>query len=211
MKIKLRNIIPAPLPRSLISDSLIWGKDYTFDEGESILAYAPSGKGKSTLLHIIYGLRQDFSGELVLGEKLSQKSNLSAWKHARCCQLSIMFQDMRLFPHLTAQENLALLPVLSSDIPPVEEMCERLEILNLLDQKVGKLSHGQRQRIALVRSLRKPFRWLLLDEPFSHLDPANTELAVKLIEEIRIINHAGLIITSLQKESPLKCMHQLNL
>ncbi|MEL0098123.1 MAG: ATP-binding cassette domain-containing protein [Opitutae bacterium] len=211
MKIELRNIIPAPLPHSVVSGSELWGKDYTFNQGESILAYAPSGKGKSTLLHIIYGLRKDFTGELVLGEQLSPQSSMGAWQDARSHKLSILFQDMRLFPHLSTRQNLALLPVLSSVIPPVEEMCERLGVLALLEQRVSTLSHGQRQRIALIRSLCKPFRWLLLDEPFSHLDPANTELAVQLIEEIRMLNHAGLILTSLQEESPLQCMHRLQL
>ena len=211
MKIELKSIIPTPLPGSAVSNSQLWGKNYRFDEGESILAYAPSGKGKSTLLHIIYGLRQDFTGELVLGEQISHRLSMDEWQDARSCKLSILFQDIRLFSHLTTKENLALLPVLSSNIPPIEEMCERLGVLALLDQRVGTLSYGQRQRIALIRSLCKPFRWLLLDEPFSHLDPANTELAIQLIEEVRVLNHAGLILTSLQKESPLLCRHHLQL
>ena len=211
MKIELKSIIPDPLPHSVVSDSSLWGKDYIFDEGESILACAPSGKGKSTLLHILYGLRQDFAGELVLGEQLSHQLSMGAWQDIRSCKLSILFQDIRLFPQLTCRENLALLPVQSSHVPPVEEMCERLGVHALLDYRIGTLSHGQRQRIALIRSLSKPFRWLLLDEPFSHLDPANTELAVQLIEEIRVLNHAGLILTSLQKESPLLCRHHLQL
>lgn len=211
MKIELKSIIPTPLPGSAVSNSQLWGKNYRFDEGESILAYAPSGKGKSTLLHIIYGLRQDFTGELVLGEQISHRLSMDEWQDARSCKLSILFQDIRLFSHLTTKENLALLPVLSSNIPPIEEMCERLGVLALLDQRVGTLSYGQRQRIALIRSLCKPFRWLLLDEPFSHLDPANTELAIQLIEEVRVLNHAGLILTSLQKESPLICRHNLQL
>ena len=211
MKIELKSIIPTPLPGSAVSNSQLWRKNYRFDEGESILAYAPSGKGKSTLLHIIYGLRQDFTGELVLGEQISHRLSMDEWQDARSCKLSILFQDIRLFSHLTTNENLALLPVLSSNIPPIEEMCERLGVLALLDQRVGTLSYGQRQRIALIRSLCKPFRWLLLDEPFSHLDPANTEPAIQLIEEVRVLNHAGLILTSLQKESPLICRHNLQL
>ena len=101
MKIELKNIIPAALPHLVVSDSQVWGKKYIFDAGESILAHAPSGKGKSTLLHIIYGLRKDFTGELALGEQLCQKSNMDAWQDARSSKLSILFQDMRLFSHLT--------------------------------------------------------------------------------------------------------------
>ena len=70
------------------------------------------------------------------------------------------------FPSLTARENLGLLPRLSEERPPVEEMCERLGVHSLLEQPISTLSLGQRQRIALIRSLRKPFKWLLLKRTF---------------------------------------------
>lgn len=211
MKIELKQIIPGPLPAPLVTASQIWGKDLTLKEGQSILAYAPSGKGKSTLLHILYGLRNDFKGSFLLGNSLSGEHTFENWQEWRSQKLSILFQDLRLFPHLTARENLDLLPVLSPHAPPVEEWGERLEVSALLDQKISTLSLGQRQRIALIRCLRKPFRWLFLDEPFSHLDRPNTELAVRLIEEVRQKNGAGLILTSLQEISPLVCDRSIQL
>ena len=73
-----------------------------------------------------------------------------------------------------------------------------------VDQPVETLSFGQRQRIALLRSLRKPFDLLLLDEPFSHLDEENTERACRLIAETIERNKATLILSSLGDEPPIK-------
>jgi ABC-type lipoprotein export system ATPase subunit len=199
MKIELGKIIPQPLPESLVRTSETWGEEITFDQGQSVLAQATSGKGKSTLLHILYGLRKDFSGTFSLEGTPSEQIKDEDWRVIRSQKISILFQDLRLFPHLTARENLSLLPQLSEERPPVEEMCERLGVHSLIDQQISNLSLGQRQRIALIRSLRKPFKWLLLDEPFSHLDEHNTDLAIGLIEEIRKGNRSGLILTSLNQ------------
>lgn len=201
MKITFKSIIPDPVPNFSVSESEIWGENIEFNPTDSILVHAPSGKGKSTLLHLIYGLRKDFSGSLILGDISSEKIGSGDWESLRAQKLSILFQDLRLFPHLTAQENLSLLPAVSENRPLIEEMCQQLNIGSLLEQKVCTLSHGQRQRFALIRSLLKPITWLLLDEPFSHLDEKNTEAAVRLIEQIRAKDNFGLIQTSLSQRS----------
>ena len=205
MKITFKRIIPDPVPNFSVSKSQIWGEEIEFNPTESILVHAPSGKGKSTFLHLIYGIRKDFSGSFTLGDFSSKKIGQSDWESLRAQKISILFQDLRLFSHLTARENLSLLPALSDNRPPIEEMCQQLNIRPLLEQKVCTLSHGQRQRFALIRSLLKPITWLLLDEPFSHLDEKNTEAAVHLIEQIRAKEKFGLIQTSLSQRSFLSC------
>ena len=112
-------------------------------------------------------------------------------------RISLQFQDLRLFPNLSARENLLLLPQTNPVAPSHEEMAERLEMTPFLNQSLSTLSQGQRQRMALVRTLRKPFRFLMLDEPFSHLDETNQMSACSLIEEIVDRNQAGLLVSSL--------------
>jgi putative ABC transport system ATP-binding protein len=102
-----------------------------------------------------------------------------------------------LFSHLTALENINLIPVANPQTPAVEEMADQLGIMDLLHQSVATLSHGQRQRVALVRALRKPFQFLLLDEPFSHLDEVNQNKACSLITQLVQINGASLILSTL--------------
>jgi putative ABC transport system ATP-binding protein len=77
-------------------------------------------------------------------------------------------------------------------------------------QPCGELSFGQQQRIAILRALAKPFQWLMLDEPFSHLDPNNTQLAWQLILEIAQQRKAGVIITSLNPYANILCDHTLS-
>ena len=104
---------------------------------------------------------------------------------------------------LTAQENINLIPQVNSHSPSIEEMADRLGMKDFLTQKVANLSYGQRQRIALIRVLRKPFQLLLLDEPFSHLDQENEERACSLIEEVARTNKATFLLTSLGQNPPL--------
>ena len=133
------------------------------------------------------------------------------WLILRAKKLSLLFQDLRLFKKLSARDNLELLPEINPQAPTVKEMCEVLGILHLLDKPVETLSLGQRQRFALVRCLRKPFCWLLLDEPFSHLDEDNAQAAAGLIEAVLNQNDAGLVITSLTGSCPLSCNRSINL
>ena len=83
-------------------------------------------------------------------------------------------------------------------------MAQNLGIENLLEKKCGELSYGQRQRVAIIRALSQPFEYLLLDEPFSHLDDENTQKACTLIETALAKNNAGLILVSLGEKYFLK-------
>ena len=211
MKLTFNKVVPEPVPQSLIASSKIWEEEITWTSNDRILVQAQSGKGKSTLLHLIYGLRKDYSGSWEIDGV--QEKNLSAkdWLILRAKKISLLFQDLRLFKKLSARENLELLPEINPQAPTVKEMCEALGILNLLDKPVETLSLGQRQRFALVRCLRKPFYWLLLDEPFSHLDDDNAKASAGLIEQVLNQNKAGLVITSLGGSSPLSCNRSINL
>ena len=190
MRIELNHVVPYPLPKEVIQSSDVWDTKLCFKPNSANLVSAQSGMGKSTLLHLLYGMRKDFSGNLSIDGKDSSTLSREDWINIRKTSISLLFQDLRLFPHLTALENINLIPV-------VEEMADQLGITPFLHQSVVTLSHGQRQRVALVRALRKPFQLLLLDEPFSHLDEVNQSKASSLIKGLVQINGASLILSTL--------------
>ncbi len=211
MLIELHNIIPEPIPKKIVEASEVWGTNLRIETNSNVLISAQSGMGKSTLLHIIYGLRKDYSGKLLMGGNNIRENSYQEWESMRKQSISMVFQDLRLFPHLTAQQNLQLIPELNSSTPSIEEMTTQLGVDNCLGQSVSTLSHGQRQRIAIIRALRKPFRLLLLDEPFSHLDEENQKHVSRLIQEVTEANDAGLILSSLGSSPGLSFDQQISL
>ena len=193
----LNHVVPDPLPQDVVQSSEIWDTQFHFEANSAILVSAHSGMGKSTLLHMLYGIRRDYSGVLSINGKDSGSFSHDEWIKIRKSSISLLFQDLRLFPHLTALENIRLIPQINRDAPKIEEMTEMLGLSSLLDQSVHTLSHGQRQRVALVRALLKPFKLLLLDEPFSHLDDVNQNQACSLINRVVQANGAGIILSTL--------------
>ncbi len=205
MDILLNSVVPAPLQNQFNEESL-WGKEAIFQSGHYYLVKAHSGKGKSTLLSYVYGLRSDFSGTVIIGNQSVKDIKLNQWSDLRQKSLAIVFQDLRLFDDLTAWQNIVLKQRLTSFVSDAEirEMAETLGVTSLLGKKIKHLSMGQQQRIALIRALSQPFKWLLLDEPFSHLDEDNTNKMEQLIDAQCKKQSAGLILTSLGADSRLK-------
>jgi ABC-type lipoprotein export system ATPase subunit len=111
---------------------------------------------------------------------------------------------LRLFPNLTARENIELKRVLHKPLyeaSKIDEMAERLGVASILLQQAGICSYGEQQRIGIIRALMQSFTWLIMDEPFSHLDKANTKKAADLIAEECAKRNAGFILTDLEEDS----------
>lgn len=179
--------------------SEVWQQDLSWQEPQRIFVQAPSGAGKTTLIHILYGLRGDTEGAVLWGgNKLSGMSEESLCALRRE-QLSIIFQDMRLFPELSAWENLEIKRALTDTVSRAElrDMLESLGIADRSNRPAATLSYGEQQRVAIIRALLQPFDWLLMDEPFSHLDEMNKRCAAALIESVTQRNHASLLLAEL--------------
>ena len=109
MTIQLNQLKPLPLiEQGFNKDTQIWDKKLSFEKGKKYLVIAPSGKGKSTLLHCIYGLRDDYSGEVLFHNKNMKQLPNDELAEIRQSRLSIVFQDLRLFDQITAEENILL-------------------------------------------------------------------------------------------------------
>lgn len=215
MTIEIDHIIPVPLKDRLAQrPSDIWNSRLSFQKGEYIKIKAPSGSGKTTLVHILYHLRKDFTGKIMLGEKSISDYDGPQLATMRQQQLSVIFQDLRLFPQLTARENIELKRILQAPIKEavtIDEMADKLGLSHILDQKAGICSYGEQQRIAIIRALMQPFDWLIMDEPFSHLDSANTKKAADLINRECRERGAGLVITDLDDDIHFRYDRQYNL
>ena len=203
MLIELNQVIPEPIPKEMIERSEVWETQLKIEPKSFTLISAHSGKGKSTLLHLLYGLRKDFSGEVIMDGENILKQTSSGWTSLRSTQIALLFQELKLFPKLCARENIQLIPQVNHNVPSGLEMAKQLGMEGFLTKPAETLSFGQRQRIALIRTLRKPFKLLLLDEPFSHLDQENIDLASSLINEIARANQATVLLTSLGETPPL--------
>ncbi len=150
-----------------------------FTASRSTVIHGPSGAGKSLLLQALAGLLQPDQGQIRFdGATLfdaSSQQNLPA----RARQFGYLFQDYALFPKLTVRQNVAfglqrgwLNPNRTTTDPRVARWLEAFELTEVAEQWPHTLSGGQRQRTALARALVNEPRALLLDEPFSALDPA---------------------------------------
>ncbi|MCH5229873.1 MAG: ATP-binding cassette domain-containing protein [Muribaculaceae bacterium] len=184
---------------SRIRESRIWEvPSFTIEKGCRICIHAESGAGKSSLLSFIYGNRIDYLGSIFFNHKNIKNLNIPEWCDIRKNNIALLPQEMRLFPELTVLENIYLKNNLTGKKThgEIEAMLSLLGIEDKKDTKVGKLSIGQQQRVAIVRTLCQPFDFIFLDEPVSHLDSENNKIAAQLIQKEAKENQAGIISTS---------------
>jgi ABC-type lipoprotein export system ATPase subunit len=184
----------------------IWLADFRFERGKSYLIEAQSGLGKSSLCSYIYGQRSDYRGEILFdGEDISRLT-MEQWCGLRERSLSTLFQDLKLFGELTALENVEIKNQLTGyqSQQRIVEWFEELGIGDKLHSRVDRMSFGQQQRVALIRALCQPSDFLLLDEPVSHLDEANSNIMRDVIVRELGRQGAGLITTSIGKHMDME-------
>ena len=167
----------------LADDALPMTFDLQVVAGERIAIVGPSGAGKSTLLNLIAGFVLPTRGEVWLnGENHTQSAPYER-------PVSMLFQENNLFPHLTVQQNLALglktsLKLTALEQDQIERVADAVGLTSFLSRLPNSLSGGQKQRIALARCLLRDKPILLLDEPFSALDPELRMEMLNLIDEL---------------------------
>lgn len=201
MQILLQEIIPTYFEKQQISGSEIWRKNITFTKGEHVYIVAPSGSGKTSLIHFLYGLRKDYEGTILYDKENIKSFSLEKFSTFRQKNLSIVFQDLRLFGDQSVRENIELKRQLNPYHPAgkIDEMANRLGIANKLNRLAKTCSYGEQQRIAIIRSLMQPYDFLLLDEPFSNLDEVNRSKAFELIEEECKQRNASMLFADLKE------------
>lgn len=203
--ITLHQLCPLIFAQKEEHHSEVWHQEVTFRKGESYLIEAISGTGKSSLCSYLCGYRNDYEGRLDFDGKDARTYSVADWTLLRQKQISHLIQDLKLFPELTALENIAIKNNLTHEKKESEILTwmERLGIAEKRDTLLGKMSFGQQQRVAFIRALAQPFDFILVDEPVSHLDDYHAQLMADILQEEVARKGAGLIATSIGKRLPL--------
>ena len=212
-EIRLQQVLPRVFARRDSITSDIWHRDLIFRKGERCLIEAASGTGKSSLCSYLYGYRGDYEGIITFDGKNIRSLDTAGWTALRRRSLSLLFQELRLFPELTALENVLLKNRLSGykNRQEILTLFEAAGIADKVNEKTGILSFGQQQRVAFIRCLCQPFDFILLDEPVSHLDENNARILARLLEEEAGRQGAGILVTSIGKALPLSYDHTYKL
>jgi putative ABC transport system ATP-binding protein len=184
-----------------ILESELWNSSVQIKPNEQVMLHAPSGRGKTSFIYYLTGLRNDYEGSIYINDRNIRTFTMNEWTVLRRTKLSVVYQDLQLFDQLTVKDNISMLPELATgyELENAHELLVYLGIGEKWESKTGVLSFGQKQRVALVRSLMKPFDLLVCDEPFSHLDAGNTAKCIDLIQRRVKEENAGLIISCLDQ------------
>lgn len=177
--------------------------DLQLQQSELLCLLGPSGCGKSTLLRTIAGFQEASQGQLQLAGKILLGAGINVTAEKR--QISMVFQGVALFPHLTVAENIAFWLVRWSKSEAINRVANLLLMVGLADyaeRYPHELSGGQQQRVALARAIAPKPSLLLLDEPFSGLDAASRDdLVPEVAELLRRENISAILVSHDQREA----------
>ena len=174
--------------------------DLSVQPGEFVLVIGPSGSGKSTLLFTIGAMLRPTSGEVMLDDKDIYRLSVKERAALRRLRVGFLFQTFNLIPYLNCFENVALPAVLArkplrSSRLRAHEMLQRIGLGDRLLHRPSELSVGERQRVALCRSLINTPEILLADEPTGNLDTARTEEIMRMLLELNADGQTILMAT----------------
>jgi putative ABC transport system ATP-binding protein len=208
-KIQLHSVLPQVFAQREDLHSEIWKQDVTFEKGHLYLVEAESGSGKSTFCSYVLGYRHDYSGSVMFDNDVTANYKVSDWVEMRKRHISHLFQELRLFPELTAMENVEIKNKITGfkSREQILQWFDMLGIADKVDAKVGKMSFGQQQRVAMMRALCQPFDFILADEPISHLDDNNSRIMGEIMMKEAKKQGAGVIVTSIGKHMDLNYEH----
>jgi molybdate transport system ATP-binding protein len=148
--------------------------------------YGDSGSGKSSLLRVIAGLEQRAKGQISLNGTVLQDSDNKGFIKAEKRQIGLVFQDSRLFPHLSVYQNLAYGAKRQINRQlTIEKVLALTQLNQLQHQNVTLLSGGEKQRVSIARALLAEPKLLLLDEPFSALDKSTKSQMLTILKAIQ--------------------------
>ena len=175
--------------------------NFEIEKGEFCVIVGASGAGKTTILNILGGMDTLTSGSVKLaGEEISRlnKRQLTAYRRY---DVGFVFQFYNLVQNLTALENVQIKNRITqhTDQQTILSWFERLGIADKVDSKVGLMSFGQQQRVAMMRALVQPFDFIVADEPISHLDDHNSDIMAQLMLEEAGKQGAAVVVTSIGK------------
>lgn len=186
-------------------DTLLFSNvDFTLLPGQSAAIVGRSGSGKSTLLHIFSTFIQPNEGTVKLFGKELYTQSENAIEALRRYEIGIIFQFHYLFKGMTAMENIEVATLLSEESID-ESILDKLEIKDLMQQRIGELSGGQQQRVSIARVLSKKPRIIFADEPTGNLDKETASLVMDVLMDYIKENNAGLLLVTHDEQMAAGC------
>ena len=204
-RIELKKVLPQVFNGKKNIQSDIWGQDVCFEKGTFYLVEADSGTGKSSLCSYLYGYRNDYEGTIQFDQTDIAHYPISQWVELRRRHIALLWQELRLFPELTAWENVQIKNQMTgfrTDLQ-IAQWFDQLGIGDKRNSLIGQMSYGQQQRVALMRTLCQPADFIFADEPISHLDDQNSKQMAALLTQEAKRQGAAVITTSIGKRLEL--------
>lgn len=203
--ITLTDTLPEVFAQRTDINSDVWKKHVTFEKGKLYLVEANSGTGKSSLCSYIFGYRHDYTGTIKFDDQDIRQFSVGQWVSLRQRSLALLWQELRLFPELTAMENVEIKNKITGfqTRQQILQWFEMLGIADKVDARIGRMSFGQQQRVAMIRTMCQPFDFVFVDEPISHLDDNNSRIMGEILTTEAKRQGAGVILTSIGKHIEL--------
>ncbi len=180
---------------------VLTGVDFTLNPGELVALVAPSGTGKSTLLHLAGLLDTPTQGEIVVGGKAAVALSDAARTALRRQKIGFVYQYHHLLPEFSALENIVLPQMIAGQSRKKAEarathLLEQVGLAKRADHRPGQLSGGEQQRVAIARALANHPAMLIADEPTGNLDPHTADGVFEILRQLTRSEHLAVLVAT---------------